>query len=258
MTEAMSISAASRTIIKSEARVAVFVEGGICTKEYRVPWHLRWREFYRRSRARREFENLDAMAREGLPTIEVVSWSEKRRFGFTFESTLRTRFVESAQTVRSLLTHATAADLVVAQRVGDILRRIHEAGFVCNTASPRNWLLAPAEPRGQPEAAEAAIVPTLLLCDLPLVHRRPRSVVGTKEAMVDLYAAALGESRRRETTAAWRRSFLAAYCRDDEDQIEKLQASGEAWTRRRFRFERDFGVAKAHLRRFAAWLMRAS
>ncbi|MCA8968564.1 MAG: hypothetical protein KDC95_02225 [Planctomycetes bacterium] len=234
-------------VIKHEPRVDVFVVDGVCVKEYRVPWYLRWREFCRRSRARREYDNIDAMHRCGLPTIEALDWVEARRMGFTTASTLHTRYLESTETMRQRLANPGGDDPRLARSVGTALRQIHDAGFVCNSASPRNWLLR----IGDDTSTEMPV-----LCDLPFVHRRSRSVVGTREAMVDLYAAALGESRRRETTADWRRHFLAGYCLDDEDRMESLRTIGEGWTRRRFRFERDFGIAKAHVRRLFSWMFR--
>lgn len=225
--------------IKREPRVDVSLRGDVCCKRYRVPLHLRWREAGRRPRAQREYENLSAMRAQGLPTIEALDWKATRSHGLTATSSLWTRWLEGQKTLREHLRETRGEADEWATALGTALRRIHEAGFICHTASPRNWLL-PID-RDAPRE--------LVLLDLPFVRRETKSVFESKRALVDLYSVALGESRRRETTAEWRLAVLTAYCRGDREQAAARIRAVERWTRRKFRRRRELGIAGDHLRR---------
>lgn len=221
--------------IKREARVEVSVAGDVCTKRYFVPLHLRWRTIGRRSRAHREFDNLACMHALGLPVVEPLAWSDEWRAGINIASELRTRCLRAAPTLREVIAARDFAPRI-ARALGRALRRFHEAGFVCNTATPRNWLVCDRGPD-----------PEVVLCDLPNVVQRAHSTVATTWSMVDLYALALGCSRRRETSEPWRLDVLDAYCRGDRELADALTARVTSWTSRRCSVMREIGIARAYL-----------
>ncbi len=213
--------ASERRWIKREAWTEVWVEDGVCTKRYRVERWLRWRTFLRRSRGRREAERLAALRAAGLPAVEPLGASERRRFGCVVESSVRTRWIDEARNLRAWLRAPDGDAAQLARDLGALLARVHEAGFVWNTASPRNWLLVP-KARGRFE---------LFLCDPVLCVPWPRSVHGRRPGFGDLYDLALGASRRREMTRAFRYRIVLAYCRGDRELARRLFARIGRWPR---------------------------
>jgi len=214
--------------IKRETWTSVRVEGGICTKRYVVePW-LRWRTIGRRSRARREHDNLNALRRAGLPSLEALEWREERRFGLLLWSELATRWVGGARNLREWLRAPSGDPVRLARNLGETLAALHEAGFCWNTASPRNWLLRREEGGGF----------RLWVCDPVALVRWPGSVRGKRPGFVDLYNLALSPPRRREMSRAFRFRICLAYCGGDSPAARRIYRKLSAWPRFLFRLHK--------------------
>lgn len=221
--------------IKRESRVEVSVAAGVCVKRYFVPRHLRWRTIGRRSRAHREFDNLEHMRGLGLPVVRPLEWRDEWASGLNVSSELRTEMECGTRTLREHLA-APSCSSEIASALGRSLRKIHDAGFICNTASPRNWLVT------EREDVKA------VLCDLPNVVRGGRRIYASRWSFVDLYSAFLGNSRRRQSSAAWRDAAMDAYCAGDAAMARALAERVSAWSSRRFSMERELGIARGYLR----------
>ncbi len=246
-----------RVWVKREARTHVWVQDGICHKAYFVPSWLRWREVGRISRAQREHDNLVALDLAGVPAIRAVGWSERRSHGARCVSTVRTEWVGGHTNLREWLREPASAiqSITLGDALGAALARLHRCGFVCYTASPRNWLLR-ARPSGQ--AMEPGDV---LLCDVVALspqHRTaagPRDLVASRRACIDLYSLALGKSRRREMSAAFRMRILLTYCSGDRRRARRLWIRVQRWHYRGFRLRKDVGMVADKLRATLARLV---
>ncbi len=211
-----------------EAVVELFdtAHGRCVRKTYRNRGLQWWQTFARTSRAAREFANLAAMHRLGVPCTEPVSWSEHRRLGFVDESSLVTRFLPQATTLKQfLVAHdgdaSSSADpsgvarrrlrLRIVTAAGRLVRQLHAGGMLWNTPMPRNMLLV-----GDPHAANLAV------CDVPGAITYPGSILGSAVATIDLFRAAFSPSRCRDYTPTERRRWLLAYTAGDRAQTRRL------------------------------------
>ncbi|MFM1872006.1 MAG: Lipopolysaccharide kinase (Kdo/WaaP) family [Planctomycetota bacterium] len=201
-----------------EARVEVrqTAQGPIVHKTYRNRGLRWWQTFGRRSRAAREFANLQAVAALGLPCTPPLHWAEHRRGKFVDHSTLVTGLLAPAESLkvvlRSLdgLVHA-AERRALAAAAGDLLRRLHAGGILWSTPMPRNLLVL-----GSPAEAKLAV------CDVPNAVRFAGSILGKPAARIDLFRAAFSPSRRRDWTPQERWRWTLAYAAGDREEAKRL------------------------------------
>lgn len=201
-----------------EAVVELFdTDQGRCVrKTYRNRGLQWWQTFARTSRAAREFVNLAAVHRLGVPCTEPVSWSERRRLGFVDESSLVTRYLPEAIPLKQFLaTHDRAGHRRLRRKIvaaaGALVRQLHAGGLLWSTPMPRNMLLV-----GEPNAARLAV------CDVPSAISYARSILGTEVATVDLFRAAFSPSRCRDYSPGEQRRWLLAYTAGDRAQTRRL------------------------------------
>lgn len=192
-------------ILKDEPHttVAVHDEGGrlVVEKTYVQPRWLLWRTFLTSSRAAREFRNLKLVHGAGVPCVRPLRWREQRRFGLVLGSTLWTEYVPVPSLRQVLETRPDAqARAALAAGVGELLARLHGAGFLGGRVTPRNLLVAGEARDGR-----------LLLVDLPAAVAFRASIHGSRSAAIDLWDAAFSASRRQEWSRAERWRLLRRY-----------------------------------------------
>lgn len=191
-------------------------QGQCVRKTYRNRGLQWWQTFARRSRAGREFINLDAVRRVGAPCTEPLSWSEQRRMGFVDSSSLVTRYLPDAVTLKQFLAahdrqvHARLRRRVIAA-AGRLVRELHAGGLLWSTPMPRNMLLV-----GDPQAAQ------LVVCDVPGAIAYPRSILDHDVATIDVFRAAFSPSRCRDYTSGERLRWLLAYTHGDRAKTRRL------------------------------------
>ena len=118
-------------------------------KEYRNPPVRAQVQRLVRSRAHREWIALRAMARAGLPVPKPLACLEWRRRGALERSMLITADVPGTRDLAALAADPeTPAELLhtAARAVGQLARRVHEAGFVHFRFLARNLLVELAHP----------------------------------------------------------------------------------------------------------------
>lgn len=215
-----------RLVLKDEPEALVELLGddheAVVRKTYRNSGLRLVQTLWRTSRAAREFANLAAAERRGLPCTPPRSCSEVRRFGLVFSSTLITGFVRNTTSLKAALVQLPRGDSsgtrrALATALGRLLAQLHERGLLWCTPMPRNVLVA------GPLAAAS-----LVLCDLPAVVAF-RGAVPSRHALLDLYDASASPSRRAEWTATERFRILLGY--HDGDRV-KARASWRVLARR--------------------------
>lgn len=198
-----------REVLKDEPGTLVELLGrgdaAVVRKTYRNRG-TRWLQtFGRRSRARREHDNLLAVAATGAACTEALAWSCTRTALCVDESTLVTRYLPDSRTLKHVLAglardrdqrvrHALAAAM------GRLVATLHRGGFLWCTPMPRNVLVL-----GDPAHARLAV------CDTPAAVRRARSLHGTRLSRIDVFAAAMSPSRRADFSRTERWRWLLAY-----------------------------------------------
>lgn len=175
--------------------------------------------FARRSRARREHDNLRAVEALGVPCTQALAYSEHRRFGLVFESTLVTRYLPDTVPMKRVLAELPRErEFAVRRRLLAAMARLvadlHRGGLLWGTAMPRNVLIV-----GEAKAARLAV------CDVPGAVRVAHSLHGSALARLDLFDAAFSPSRRRDLSATERLRWLLAYCADDRAMVTRLWRS---------------------------------
>ncbi|MBL8748897.1 MAG: hypothetical protein JNK78_07045 [Planctomycetes bacterium] len=207
-------------VLKAEAATVVERLGAgadaVVRKVYRNRGSRWFQTFVRRSRAEREYHNLRAVEATGVRCTTAIAWSARRRFGFVDESTLVTRFLPDARTLKQVLADLSPSEAwrtraALAAAMGRLVARMHRGGFLWATPMPRNVLVL-----GDPAAAELAV------CDTPAGIRAPRSVHGGRLATIDVFAAAFSPSRRRDFSAAERMRWLLGYTNGDRAAAKRL------------------------------------
>lgn len=245
MLDLARLAAAHHRVLKDEPDTTVEVlgegAGAVVRKVYRNRGSRWLQTFGRRCRARREFDNLTAMAAAAVPCTPPLAWSERRRYGLVAESTLVTGFVAGTETLKRVLgtlsdrrdpgTSRTRAALATA--MGRLCRHLHLAGIAWGTPMPRNALVV-----GDPSAAR------LVVCDTPAALVLGRSLLGTELALHDLFDGAFSASRRRDWSAVERLRLLRAYAGDDRDLVRRCWRT----LAKRPRWRHDAGRALAMLR----------
>lgn len=197
-------------VLKDEpsARVELLGAGDerVVRKTYRNAGLRLVQTWLRTSRAEREFANLRAVERRGLPCTPALACSAVRRLGLVLASTIATRYLPDSRTLKSLLADAStgpAARRTLARALGELLRRLHDAGLLWCTAMPRNVLVLGPAAAGR-----------LAICDVPAVVAC-RSAVSPGLALLDLFDAFASPSRRLEWSATERLRALLSYHRGD-------------------------------------------
>jgi tRNA A-37 threonylcarbamoyl transferase component Bud32 len=206
-----ALAAEHRSVLKDEPRTLVELLGrgeqACVRKVYRNRGLRLLQTFGRRSRAAREFANLTAIHRAGIPCTEPIACAEARRAGFVLASELVTRFVADAVPVKQLLQDTprerAGERRWIVERMGTLLAELHRAGILWAAARPRNFLLQGRPGRGR-----------MLLCDAPGTVHSAHSIAGTRLALVDLFEAAASASRRREFSPRERLRLLRSYAGD--------------------------------------------
>lgn len=168
----------------------------------------------RKSRARREYENLTAVRAAGLPCTEALKWEEERSLGCVRRSALVTRYEPRCTPVREILRAGAsrAERRWLLEEMGRLAARLHRAGFLWCTLTPRNFLLQGVVGRG-----------TLLLSDMPAAVRFRRSIYKTQTADPDVYDAAFSAGRQLDFSDRERRRLLIAYSGGDRGYIRELE-----------------------------------
>ncbi len=220
---------------QSGTRVELSGRGRTVRKTFRVPAHLRWRTFGLASRAEREAENLGRLREAGIPAVRPVDWSESRTLGFVTECTLETEFIE-ARPLEELLRDDQAPEvrLSVITRCGHLLRQLHEAGFLCLSLQLRNVLV------------DAEL--ELHILDQPRLLAYPRSLLGTRPALIDLWDAAYSEGRRGYLSSDEVRSLVLAYCAGDPARGDAIDRGLRSRSPRVQRLEKLWAAGLAQLR----------
>lgn len=209
-----------RTVLKEERGTTVEVLGrgdaAVVRKTYRNSG-VRWLQtFARRSRAEREHDNLLAVAAAGVRCTEAIGWSARRRLGCVDESTLVTRHLPDARTLKAVLAELPRREhgrtrATLAAAMGRLVARLHDGGLLWGTPMPRNVLVL-----GDPAQARLAV------CDTPAAIRLHRPLRGGRLALVDVFAAAMSPSRQRDFSATERWRWLLAYCGGERVAARKL------------------------------------
>ncbi len=214
------LAAARRTTLKAERETTIELLGIGADAVVQKAYHnrgQRWlQSFGRRSRARREFDNLQAVAAAGAPCTVAVAWSERRRFGCVDESTLVTRWLGDSRSLKQVLASLPPAQHFAVRRaliaaMARLVATLHRRGFLWGTAMPRNVLVV-----GDPAAASLAV------CDVPAGIQMGRPLHGQRLALFDLFDGAFSPSRRRDFSAPERLRWLRAYTDGDRNMARRL------------------------------------
>lgn len=245
-----ALAQARREVLKDEPGTLLELLGegadAVVRKTYRNRGLRLLQAFLRRSRARREHDNLRRVHLAGLPCTEPVHWSERRVLGCARESVLVTRFVPDCRPMKMVLRELPPATAWRARRrligeMGRLLAELHRKGLLWGTPMPRNFLLQGDPPTGR-----------LLLCDMPAAIWYGRDLHSAHAALLDLYEATFSPSRRRDFSRPERLRYLLAYCGDDRAtarQLWRALAGRPRWAHR---------VRKAAAMLLRTYLLRTS
>ncbi len=125
-----------RTIERIELPGAALI-----VKTCRVNGPRSWfREVFRGSKARLEFENAQALIARGLPTAEPLAWASAHRLA-PGTSILITRCVDAVPLQDFLERQRITLPLALARKLGTTLARMHEAGVAHPDPHPGNLLV---------------------------------------------------------------------------------------------------------------------
>jgi tRNA A-37 threonylcarbamoyl transferase component Bud32 len=205
-------------VLKDEPAATVVVRGtgpdAVVEKTYRNRG-LRWlQSLWRKSRARREHDHLTAIAAAGIPCLQPMRWSERRRWQGVDESLLVTRFLPDATSLKEALQVTPRTDRArarLASAMGELLARLHRAGFLWCTPMPRNVLVAGDRTQAR-----------LVVCDTPACVPFRGSIHGSRRARIDLFLAAFSPSRRRDWSASERLRMLCGYVGGERTRARTL------------------------------------
>ena len=209
-----------RVVLKEEPEALVELLGigasAVVRKTYRNRGIRWWQTFARRSRAEREFENLQHIDVSGTTCPRPLDWSAKTRFGFVNESALVTSYLPDCTTLKSVLAdevsdrnHAERQTLISA--AGRLVGNLHRSGFLWCTPMPRNMLVVGDPAKG-----------SLAACDTPQGIAVRRSVHATSLALIDLFDAAFSPSRCKDYSRTERLRWLLGYCDGDHGLTRRL------------------------------------
>jgi Glycosyl transferase family 2/Lipopolysaccharide kinase (Kdo/WaaP) family len=197
-------------IVKLQPKVIVgrieTADGPLWVKRYNVfAWRLRLASLWRASPARGAWRGARAVAARGFAAPEPVAAIERWQVGVLRASFFVTREVRDAVTAdvrwRQILAEPDAARRrgarrIFAQRLGDLFRRLHEAGVYHNDLKDVNVMVCgPAD------------APTFVLLDLEHVRVVPR--LGRRRRRKNLVQ--IERTLGRLASSSDRQRFLAAY-----------------------------------------------
>jgi len=224
--------------IKSEPSTRIWVDGDVCYKHYLVPFHLRFRTFGQRSRARRERANLERLGRMGVATLDVIAVHERRAFGFVIDSTIATTWVAGATSLEHWFARGKpCGHIELSRELGRTLARMHAGGLVSNSASPRNWLVA----TGPDERLVPMVIDQVHVADLA------SDVRGSSAAIVDLAQLLGRRPERLRSTVGFRYRVLLAYCDGDRTAARRLWRRISGGGRWRTKLRRWASVVRSRL-----------
>lgn len=133
--------------LKSNAQRTVYrvalPDGAVIVKQCRVngprAW---WREVFRGSKSRLEFDHALALRSHGIETVEPLAWASRYRRS-PGESFFVTRLVEDARPFEKFLEELPAdGRRVTSHELGAMLARMHDAGVAHPDPHPGNLLVA--------------------------------------------------------------------------------------------------------------------
>ncbi|MCA8953960.1 MAG: hypothetical protein KDE27_30905 [Planctomycetes bacterium] len=188
---------------------------------------LGWRTLLRRSRADREFRNLDSLRAIEVPCVEVVDWRETRAFGCVASCSLDSVYLPNSGDLQSVLRRASdpAERRELATALGRLLHHMHDRGVCSTTMSLRNVLVH--------DGARLAI------CDQPFALFLRTGRLSRRLAQVDLFDTFFSPQRCREWSRGERWRGLLAYCGDDRDTARRLWRILHRRFRWTLRFDRN-------------------
>ncbi|MBL8728342.1 MAG: hypothetical protein JNM25_07930 [Planctomycetes bacterium] len=213
-------AAAGRATLKVEPQTTIERLGSgddaVVCKTYHNRGRRWLQSFGRRSRARREFDNLRAGASTGAPCSQALAWSERRRWGCVDESVLVTRWVAASRPLKQVLADLPPAPHFATRRrliaaMARLVATLHRGRFLWGTAMPRNVLVV-----GDPDLAR------LVVCDVPAGIRLHVPLHGGRLALFDLFDGAFSPSRRADFAATERLRWLCAYTDGDRAAARRL------------------------------------
>lgn len=212
-----TLAATGVKVLKDEPSTRVEVLGlgtaAVVRKEYRNRGLRWWQALLRTSRAEREFRNLQAIARTGVPCTDALGCWTVGRYGAVASSVLVTRYLPDSRPLKAVLADPAAASArrALIAAAGRLLATLHRGGVLWLTAMPRNLLVL-----GRPEVARLAV------CDPPAAIAFGRSIHGRRLCLLDLWDAAFSTSRRRDYSATERLRWLLAYTDGNRHQSRSL------------------------------------
>jgi hypothetical protein len=217
---------ASGVLLKDEAHTRVellaTVDGPVFRKTYRLSGLRRLRTFLSRSKAAREFANLQRLHDVGIAATEPLDWGETRRLGFVTSAFVDTRWIPSAVDLRRLLADrspTTATNMhsrrQLATAYGALAASLHRHGLLSSTLQPRNLV-------GLDGGLEGGQRCELLLCDQPSLMDFGRGIHGGRLAWIDLFDIAFSPPRCRDFSKTERLRLLRAYTGEDRELLRRL------------------------------------
>ncbi len=185
---------------------------------YRGAWRLR--TWLVTPRVRREFENLEGLARFGLKVPTPVAWGVERRGGLLAESVLVTEAIPGAIDLRDLSVHPERCPFpppdarerrTLIEDFARALRRAHDAGWFVHTLFFKNLLLT----RGPGGCA-------LWVIDVPFAHIWRNRLMPGRARVRDF--ATLAKGALKLLSRSERRRFAVAYGRADKAFLRAVDA----------------------------------
>lgn len=176
-------------------------------KRYAWPILAAVRTFGHATRARSEFQALEALEPLVPSPIRAAAWGEKRALGFALRSVLVTELLEDAIDLKAWRLAFARGERPRAERerlvaalpeLARLMRRLHDAGFFAANAFQKNVLWRPHAP-----ASEA-----FSLVDLPFA-RRSRRPLAARRRLYDL--ACLDKDASMVLSSSERLRFFLAY-----------------------------------------------
>ncbi len=197
------------------ARVVLPDLGSLLLKVHRSRSGLDgWLSFFRRGRARAEWDAARALLADRIAVPEPLAFGERRRFGLLVQSFFAARFVEGAIVLRVALEQTRGAERTELLRHSvHLVRDLHAAGFDHRDLHAGNVLVDSGADHGR----------RLVITDL---HRHRR-------------AGAVSERARARAVARW----LHSLARHLDVEERGLWLAG---------YERDLGLASGFAARVAA------
>jgi hypothetical protein len=189
-----------------------------------------------RFRAEREYRRLRHLERWGIACTEPLAWSAGWSPEHGFHEVLVMREVPNAVPLREHLLALPRPDVPLGP-LFELIRRMHESGFLCQTMYARNVLVNRDSPAGE----------GYVIADVPRAWTFPRSIAGTEMALWDVMDLAAELVRLGVPEAS---VPLEAYRLDEQAERWWAKARSRNSRGKLLRAARD---AEARIRWFFAW-----